>query len=388
MADHDKNSVDLAHLAHDLRTPLGVMRLTGELIGQGPLDETQREQLSVLIRSIDALEQMTTELVIAAHPNAQTDSPCAPVATIVNDCADLFRISAEAKGLSFDVSIDDNTKSVSTGNGANLRRILVCLLDNAVKYTSAGEIVIAATTTNVSVSNAAGSGRWICISVEDTGPGIDAEERARLFQPFIRGRHGRETGPGTGLGLWGTTQLVKKLGGRLTLTQPEKCGSRFEVLIPVEETKDKRDGKRQSGVSTNAIYPTESAGIPLPTHVLIVDDNETNCRLLAALLESFGITSEVANSGEQAIGFMQQNTYDAVLLDLHMPGMSGVDTAETIRASNNNRSLPLIAVTAALESISDAQLKAAGFQDILTKPLSPTKLYEALVKIAKPTPDL
>lgn len=113
-------------------------------------------------------------------------------------------------------------------------------------------------------------------------------------------------------------------------------------------------------------------------HVLVVDDNETNCRLLSALLESFGITADVARSGEQAIALAEKGRYDAALLDLHMPEMSGVETAEQLRVFRSERELPLIAVTAALESAGDHRLEEAGFQHMLTKPLSPADLYAAM----------
>ncbi|MEP3431439.1 MAG: response regulator [Roseibium sp.] len=374
MSDQQEDSVKLALLAHDLRTPLGVMRLTGELIGQGPLDDAQKEQLSILIRSIDALEQMTTELVAAAHPTAQSGNVPTSIASVVSDSADLFRISAESRGLQFTVLIDGDIEGAATQHGASLRRILVCLLDNAIKYTSAGKVSITATTVaenqNLDSHDRAPS---VSIIVQDTGPGIDTDERARLFQPFVRGRSGRETGPGSGLGLWGTAQMIQHMGGHLVLSQPDTGGSRFEVQIPVEQ------GDQQAGEDPTGSVDASTG--ELPEHVLIVDDNDTNCRLLAALLESFGISSDVASSGEQAIGLVQNSTYDAVLLDLHMPGMSGVDVAETLRSCHSYSELPLIAVTAALESITDEHLKDAGFQEVLTKPLSPTALFEALVQV-------
>ncbi|MEP3045524.1 MAG: response regulator [Roseibium sp.] len=373
MAEQDEDSVNLALLAHDLRTPLGAMRLTGELIGKGSLDDAQKEQLSILIRSIDALEQMTTELVAAAHPSAQSVDVLTSIASIVSDSAELFRISAETKGLTYTVSMDQGIEGAMTMHSASLRRIIVCLLDNAIKYTPAGEVSVLATIDTLGEDRDSNSAEpHVKIIIQDTGPGIDSDERARLFRPFVRGRSGRETGPGTGLGLWGTAQLVRKIGGRLVLSQPSSGGSRFEVQLSLEENDQQSVGDQSASVDV--------ASGDLPAHVLIVDDNDTNCRLLAALLESFGISSDVASSGEQAIGLVQKGGYDAVLLDLHMPGMSGVETAETLRASHSSLELPLIAVTAALESITDDHLKDAGFQDVLTKPLSPETLFDVLIK--------
>jgi CheY-like chemotaxis protein len=166
------------------------------------------------------------------------------------------------------------------------------------------------------------------------------------------------------------------MNGRLTLARSETGGSRFNVEIPLGEGDD---GLLQAEADQHGTSETsEDASVtgPLSAHVLIVDDNETNCRLLAALLESFGISSEAARSGEQAVGLVQKSDFDAALLDLHMPGMSGVETAEALGSLRPD--LPLIAVTAALESVGDTRLRDAGFREILTKPLSPAALFEAM----------
>ncbi|KZM51023.1 ATP-binding protein [Labrenzia sp. OB1] len=386
MAGQDDDSIKIALLAHDLRTPLAAMRLTAELMGNRPLDDTQTEHLSILIRSIDALTQLTGDLIPST--GSGTGSASIRVADVVSDVAELFRIAAEQKGLSFQLSLEEPVKQIVTRHSGALRRVLTTLLDNAVKYTPKGGIAV-----RVHLLPAEGTAEheMLSLCVEDSGPGIDSEEQARLFRPFVRGRHGRETGPGTGLGLWGTQQLLQGLGGQLQLTRGEAGGSRFEVRIPAEggtAGAGDRDGKVDISSSSATVRGQAPTASGLSAHVLIVDDNDTNCRLLEALLESFGISSEIARSGEQAIGLVGKSTFDAVLLDLHMPGMSGVETAEELRHLRPEFELPLIAVTAALESADDDRLQQAGFQETLTKPLSPLALYEAMVRAlgSKPGP--
>jgi CheY-like chemotaxis protein len=374
MADQDEKSVELALLAHDLRTPLAAMRLTAELIGTGPLDDSQQEQLAILMRSIDALTQMTGELVAAADPAVQAEGAPGRIGDIVREVADLFQIAAQAKGLSFRVTIAGSLGDVRTVKSGTLQRVITTLVDNAVKYTAQG---------GISIELADLGPDRIRISVTDSGPGIDPDDRVRLFRPFMRGRHGRETGPGTGLGLWGTDQMVRDMKGRLVLSVPEDGGSRFDVEIPVDA--DGLAGQEESGTEGTGARKSGLSG-PLSAHVLIVDDNETNCRLLSALLESFGISADVARSGEQAIGLVQKERYDAVLLDLHMPGMSGLETAVELRALGEAGAVPLIAVTAALESVGDKRLREAGFETILTKPLSPAALFEAMENANRPRP--
>lgn len=378
MADHDDDSVKLALLAHDLRTPLAAMRLTAELIGQKPLAASQSEQLAILIQSIDALTDLTGELVRAAEPGTRAEAPAIRIADVVRECAGLFEIAAAARNLKWSVVVAQDAEAAQMRHAGALRRVVTTLLDNAVKYTSAGRIDVRVAAAAAPKPGEDGSSSWLRVSVSDSGPGIDPEESARLFRPFVRGRHGRETAPGTGLGLWGTAQLVHEMGGQLRLTSPETGGSTFEVLLPVAGT---GDPAAPAGTGGSPVSQASASHGQLRKHVLIVDDNDTNCRLLSALLESFGATCEIAKSGAQAIAMVGQNSYDAVLLDLHMPGLSGVETAEALRGLKKLPRPPLIAVTAALESMREDELKAAGFEDLLAKPLSPSALYEILQRL-------
>lgn len=377
MANHDEDGAKIALLAHDLRTPLAAMRLTAEMIGEGSLDVAQAEQLSVLIRSIDALTQLTGDLLNAGEEVEDTLSAHYRISEIMLEVTDLFRPVAEAKNLTLDVVCEEDVRGKMVRKGGPLRRVLTSLLDNAVKYTDTGGIIVelSAMTPEVASASRGDDEYWVSLSITDTGPGIDPDERDRLFRPFVRGRHGKASAPGTGLGLWGTAELVREMKGRLRLSQPKSGGSCFEVQIPLE-TQDAIKRLPDPAPSSGTEPVVSRPGMTL--HVLVVDDNETNCRLLAALLESFGMSCDIAHSGEQAIGLVQKEKYDAALLDLHMPGMSGLETAEELRNLEQGSELPLIAVTAALESIGDQRLRQAGFQEVLTKPLSPALLYKAL----------
>nr|WP_319384564.1 hybrid sensor histidine kinase/response regulator [uncultured Roseibium sp.] len=374
MPDRDDEAVKLALLAHDLRTPLAAMRLTAELIGSRPLDEDQFDKLSILIRSIDALTAMTGELVEAVRSDEVTETPLQAVAEIVRDCVELFQIAAEEKGLVFRLSIEPAACDLVTSHAAELRRIVTTLLDNAVKYTDRGSVGIDVTQDRFSAEvQKHDAPECVRVSVTDTGSGIDAEEEATLFRPFARGRRGLETVEGSGLGLWGAACQSSALGGQLRLVRPEAGGSRFELRIPAQR------GTAPARQPVLDIPPrAEKRTAKAAAHVLIVDDNETNCRLMSALMESFGYSFDVVHSGDDALGAIRGTAYDAVLLDLNMPGKSGVETAREIKGDPATSDLPLIAVTAALEAVGETQLHAAGFADVIAKPLSPADLFAAL----------
>lgn len=388
MAEREDESVRLALLAHDLRTPLTAMRLTAELIGGEPLSETQADHLAILVRSIDALTGMTGKLVQVADPGGTPEAAPEQICDIVNDCTGLFRVAAEAKQLTLVVEIAKAARPLVTVSGAELRRIITTLLDNSVKYTASGHILVEVSDVPPEDGKGAGAAdpELVRISVTDTGPGIDAEEEAALFQPFARGRQGLSTGPGTGLGLWGAERQARALGGELKLVQPETGGSRFDVLVPISG-----DG---AGIPKGAEAQTFGGeggsgfepGKGLQAHVLIVDDNDINCRLLAALLESFGMSCEIVRSGEEALAHAQIDGFDVILLDLNMPGLSGLETAEELLRRVPGRRLPLVAVTASLEAVGEQRLTDAGFLDVVTKPLSPAVLYQALERICAVRP--
>lgn len=367
MPSDPKSREKLALLAHDLRTPLSAMRITAELIGQGELSAKQGEYLEVLLRSIDALSDMAGELIQAAGPGTQEEQDSKDATAILRDLVELYRHVAEGKNLEFEASLPEQEAWIAADKAIPLRRAVTALIDNAVKYTSTGYVRVVMSADEV----ADGGGPVLNISVSDSGPGIDIEEQKRLFNPFVRGKTGREAGEGSGLGLWGAAQLVKGLGGKLRLISPKTGGSRFEVMIPVDA------GAAAAGTDQapdSDVAPENG----LRGHVLIVDDNETNRRLLSALLESFGVTCDQAESGSQAIEMVKAASFDAVLLDLHMPGMSGLNVSGKLKEIRPGEGLPMIAVTAAMESIGDKRLRDAGFLEVLSKPLSAVHLFEAL----------
>ncbi|WP_417671306.1 hybrid sensor histidine kinase/response regulator [Roseibium sp.] len=359
MTDDPTSAQKLALLAHDLRTPLSAMKLTAELIGTEALTDKQSERLDLLIRSIDALSDLAGDLIRSGDQGARERSLC----EIVSETVALYRVAADAKGLEISFEADSIDLELPAGKAGAMRRIVTTLLDNAVKYTDSGSVTVTL------AKGATAGGDGVLLSVEDTGPGIDPMERGRLFMPYVRGAAGKDRAPGSGLGLWGAKQLVTELGGRLTLTSDAPQGSRFEIELPFSLRGD--PGLGEDGRDGPTIDVPEA-------HVLIVDDNLTNRRLLAALLESFAISCTQAASGSDALDRLQGECFDAVLLDLHMPEMDGLETARRIGQMPEGDSIPLIAVTAALESVGDERLREAGFSQVLAKPLAPAELFEAM----------
>lgn len=364
----DTSADKIALVAHDLRTPLAAMRITAALIGNGVLDARQRERLDILIRSIDALSDMTGDLIQSAHPGAARPAAETDAVRIVRDVGELFRQLAEDKGLTYTVTLAVDETPHITGDPTSVRRVFSALIDNAVKYTRAGRIEI-----DIRDRVSPKHGRQLFVSVSDTGAGISVLDQARLFRPFVRGESGRAAGDGSGLGLWGASRMVAEMNGEMTLESTEGGGSRFQVTLPMALS-GRVDPKRSA--SGSAALQSGLHG-----HVLIVDDNDTNRRLLAALLESFGISSEQAESGDKALTRIAARRFDVVLLDLHMPGMTGLEVATAFGRRSDSFDIPLVAVTAAPETADRVALEQAGFLEILAKPLVPELLFETMARL-------
>lgn len=353
---------DFALAVHDLRTPLSAMRLTAELIGRGDLDARQAELLDTLVAAIDGLTDMTASLLLGQSGDGRPtgSNRTLPLEDLVREVTELFAVLAIRKGLLLRTSLPEGAAGITVPHPITVRRVLTTLIDNAIKYTGSGEVCVSLTLNGDPINSAD-------IQVADTGPGVPVDERSQIFNKGVRGATGITAGEGHGLGLWGAQLLVREIGGRLDLEENPAGGSCFCLTVPVAE-------KLQSNGPNNVPVAPEE----IQAHVLVVDDNDTNRRLLAALLESFGMTSDQASGGAAALDMMGSTTFDAVLLDLHMPDMDGITAAERIRLLPEGKSVPLIAVTAALESVGDKRLRQAGFQEVLTKPLDPANLYDAL----------
>lgn len=377
MPDPSDVESKLALLAHDLRTPLTAMRLTADLIGTEALSITQQDHLQVLTRAIDALTRMTSELVdAAARVQNDRDTNRVSVSSILHDQADLFRAAAAQKGLELKAELEDMGTGWHVERSGNLSRAVATLLDNAIKYTEHGSVTLRATPC---VSGANVNRTLFQISVQDTGPGIDDGEAERIFRAFERGSAGQSGTAGTGLGLWGASDLLREMGGELRVFPGADGGSRFVITLPVQRDIDQLpEGEAEETEPALKALPTG----PLSARVLVVDDNHTNRHLLAALLESFGVTSVEASSGEEAFEILKTDRFDAVLLDLYMPGMNGTECAEAWQSAFGTDLPPIVAVTAGVETIDAAELKAGGIHEILAKPLSPVELYRVLSGIA------
>jgi CheY-like chemotaxis protein len=248
------------------------------------------------------------------------------------------------------------------------RQVLANLVENAVKYTDDGWVVVSVGYTEP------GSRRGeLLVSVQDTGPGIPEEDTERIFDRFSRLSYTSATSSGAGLGLTISKALVEMMGGSLWCESRLEQGSTFRMRLPVNTPRN--GGHLQQGPATTAAV-SASEGL----RVLVAEDDRVNRVFISHLLRRFGHEPTPVTDGKEALEKLGEGAFDVVLMDVQMPNMNGVEATEAIRASHWAawRDLPIVAMTAYVGPEHEAEFAAAGMNATLTKPLDAADLQRVL----------
>ena len=358
----------LANMSHEIRTPLnGVLGMVQAMESE---DATPRQlqRLRIIRDSGETLLQVLNDVLdfskieagkLELHPEPFDLGELARRATAI------FADTAAAKGLDLACKVTPGAEGVWEGDPARLRQMLMNLLSNAVKFTRAGKV-------RLEVGRVRGGLR---IAVQDTGPGIDPAHLPRLFGKFsqVDGTVTREFG-GAGLGLAICRELAVMMGGEVGVTSVPGQGSTFILRLPL-----KRLGDRPAAT-------VEAAGggdhAPArPPRILAAEDNPINQKVLAALMEPLGSELTMVDSGLDAIEAWRTGQYDLILMDIQMPGMSGVEATLTIRAleaAERRPRTPIVAVSANAMQHQMDEYRAAGMEFHVAKPIQTAALYAAI----------
>lgn len=345
-----------ADLGHELRTPLttivGYAHLlaTSDAVPPSLRREAQLiESASRALLSIanNTLGQARGEAV--ARKDALLDTP---IAELVRECLDLFRDQAEQKGLRFHYRAAPDMPAQVSVAASSLKQILINLVGNAVKFTTAGWVSV-----NVAFNP---ERQTLTVEVEDTGQGLEEETRDSLFQRFARGNSPEGlAAPGAGLGLSIVKGLVNALDGAITVRSTVGKGTLFSVSLPAHVSLDLR-----------AVAP---ASIPEGTRVLVVDDNASIREIARRILEAAGAVVALADSGVAALEICSSHPFDVVLLDINMPDLRGEAVAvEMRRCWTSNVPARLVAFSAAEPTPAVLEL----FDDWIRKPVDPRELVQ------------
>ena len=301
---------------------------------------------------------------------------------VLRDVDNMVKLKAEQKGLKYIMQIDDSLPDELFGDRVRVHQIMVNILNNAVKYTKKGSVKFVLT----GVRGDDPSLIVLHITVTDTGIGIHAEDIPKLFKSFQR-IDAKETHniEGTGLGLAITGRLIELMGGNVEVTSTYGQGSTFHVVIPQKIVGEKtlKEFEHSAGHKKKVARKILKA----PTaRVLIVDDNDMNRVVLRSLMKETEIKIDDAESGEECLKKVSENSYDVILMDYMMPRMDGKETLAKFRAMTDSPSAnaKVIVCTAnALVGVR-AELLAAGFDDFLSKPVNGKELEGLLAKYIPP----
>ncbi len=365
----------LARMSHELRTPLNGILGLAELAADPRGDEASRqEHLGLMQESGRAMAQLLSDILDISKIEAgrlELQPQVFELGPWLERIRASFIWSVESKGLRLQVQANDDAQGWVRADPVRLRQILVNYLANALKFTFHGEIVVVLSRP---------SAQHLRIEVRDTGMGIALDAQTRLFQPFEQTEQGPQQDGGTGLGLAICRELAQRMNGRVGLSSAVGEGSTFwaEVEVPPASATDE-------GL---AFSDTPAVPDPAPLQglrILLADDNRINQVVGLRMLERAGARVESALNGQEAVKAVQDahaagQPFDAVLMDVQMPIMDGVEATRCIRSLPEGQGLLIVAATAAALQEELDEALAQGMDAAITKPYDSAKLNATIVQ--------
>ncbi|HUB81575.1 MAG TPA: PAS domain S-box protein [Bryobacteraceae bacterium] len=365
-------STFLSTMSHEIRTPMNAILGYAQLMARDPaLSADAKANLKIIGRSGEHLLALINDILdmskieagrVELHP-ATFNLP-----RLLDDLAAMFRLRAQAKALEFELLTDGESVPYVVADEGKTRQVLINLLGNAVKFTELGRVTL-----EVSVNTRTAGQLWLSAAIRDSGPGISAGDQARLFEPFCQPKGDLNTQQGTGLGLAISRKYARLMGGDITVASAPGGGSTFLFEIPI--------GRGDAGIVKKSSGRGRIMGIrpgQEPPKILVTDDHAENRSWLVKLLGSLGFRVREAENGAAAVAVSEEWQPQLIVMDVHMPGMSGLEATRRIKASERGRKTIVIALTASAMQEDRRTVEQSGADAFLSKPCAENDLLEEI----------
>ena len=382
-ASNKAKSDFLANMSHEIRTPMNAILGMDEMIlRSSPGDPIKKYALNIQSAGKTLLSIINGILDFSKIESGKMD--LVPVeysfASVINDIVNMTMKKAQDKGLKYEITVDEDIPSILLGDEIRVRQVMLNLINNAIKYTHEGSVSI-----DISYDRAVS---MLQLIVSDTGIGIKDEDMDKLFTSFQRLEQDRNRNiEGTGLGLHIAMRLVEMMEGSIEVKSKYGEGTTFTARMKQTIVDERPIGDFAQNISRmqENVDEYKPALVAPSARVLIVDDNEMNLEVIESLLKDTRIQITTAQSGQECLSILERNSFEIILLDQMMPGMSGNKTLEIMRQEHLAEGTPVIALTAdAITGAREFYLQA-GFTDYLSKPVMYADMENILLKYIDPS---
>jgi len=388
-------SLFLANMSHELRTPLNaILGFTQLILDDNKVTEDIAEQLQIINRSGEHLLALINSVLVMS----KIDSGSQILNTndfrldgLIKTVSEIIEFKIRKKNLSLVIENNTNIPNLIRTDELKLRQILINLLNNAVKFTSVGQVIlrISDNVQNLNSSNNS-QNQYLYFEVEDTGLGIEEQDLENIFQPFFQSESGRQAYEGTGLGLSISRQFANLMDGDISVSSIVGEGSVFRFYIavelvegdsvePISDITNDNQLESLSDTAKSKQQQLPEQQLPEQLRLLIAEDSIVNQKIILKMLDSCGYKADVANNGVEVLEKLEISDYDVILMDIQMPKMDGLEAAKHIYHELFPFHKPLIiAVTANILAENQEACFAAGMYDYISKPVRIDSLRQAL----------